>query len=74
MMEKEDVPVQDIQDFKKAIILMKSVDIVRANAAKEKEKRRSPSRYKDVKSKVGAQATNKDFNFSLAPSRLFGMS
>jgi len=35
MMEKEDVPVQDIQDFKKAVILMKSVDIVRANAAKE---------------------------------------
>lgn len=54
MMEKEDVPVQDIQDFKKAVILMKSVDIVRANAAKEREKRRSPTRYKEVKSKVGS--------------------
>ena len=33
---------------------MKSVDIVRANAAKEREKRRSPTRYKEVKSKIGS--------------------
>lgn len=51
-MEKEDVPAQDIEDFKKAVILMKSVDLVRANAEKERKKRTSPDRYTKVKSKI----------------------
>jgi hypothetical protein len=58
-MEKEDVPAQDIEDFKKAVILMKSVDLVRANAEKERQKRTSPSRYDKVKSKITAQVSGK---------------
>lgn len=57
-MERDDVPFQDIEDYKKAIILKKSVDMVRANAKREREIRTSPSRYSKVRSKVGIHPTN----------------
>ena len=51
-MEKEDVPAQDIEEYKRAVILMKSIDVIRSHAEKQRQRRESPSRYDKVKSKI----------------------
>lgn len=61
------MPVQDIEDYKKAMILMKSVDLVRYNAEKDRLRRTSPSRYTQIQSKLGNSKSNKTFEFSLQP-------
>lgn len=38
---------------------------MRAHAEKERQRRESPERYKQVKAKISGQVSNKDFEFSL---------
>lgn len=61
------MPASDIEEFKKAQILIKSVDLVRANAEKERRKRTSPQRYQKVKSKITSQMSTE---FGISPSAI----
>ena len=51
-MEKEDVPVQVIDDYKKSEILRKSMAVIKKHANKMENIRTSPDRYDKVKGKV----------------------
>ena len=54
-MEKEDVPAQVIEDYKKAEILRKSMAVVRIHAKRMQEIRQSPQRYEKVKGKINTK-------------------
>lgn len=51
-MEREDVPVQVIQEYKRAEIIRKSVAVVKEHAQKMEQIRTSPERYSRVQGKV----------------------
>lgn len=51
-MEKEDVPAQVIDEYRKAEILRKSMAVVKKHAQKMEDIRTSPDRYDKVKGKV----------------------
>lgn len=51
-MEKEDVPAQVIEEYKKAEILRKSMAVVKKHAKKMEEIRTNPDRYEKVKGKL----------------------
>ena len=51
-MEKEDVPAQVIEEYKKSEILRKSMAVIKKHAAKMENIRTSPDRYDKVKGKV----------------------
>ena len=51
-MEKEDVPAQLIDEYKKSEILRKSMAVVKKHAQKLEDIRKSPERYDRVKGKI----------------------
>mmetsp|Transcript_3494 Transcript_3494/g.4648 ORF Transcript_3494/g.4648 Transcript_3494/m.4648 type:complete len:188 (-) Transcript_3494:2653-3216(-) len=51
-MEREDVPAQLIDEYKKSEILRKSMAVVRSHAKKMEQIRSSPERYDRVKGKI----------------------
>ena len=51
-MEQEDVPAAVIEEYKKAEILRKSMNVVKKHAKKMEDIRQSPERYDRVKGKV----------------------
>lgn len=54
-MEKEDVPAQLIDEYKKSEILRKSMAVVRSHAKRMEEIRQSPERYDKVKGKINTK-------------------
>ena len=51
-MEREDVPAQVIDEYRKAEILRKSMAVVKKHAQRMEEIRTSPERYNRVQGKV----------------------
>lgn len=54
-MEKEDVPAQMIEEYKKSEILRKSMAVVKKHAQRLEEIRTSPDRYDRVKGKINTK-------------------
>lgn len=54
-MEKEDVPAQMIEEYKKSEILRKSMAVVKKHAKRMEDIRQSPERYDRVKGKINTK-------------------
>lgn len=54
-MEQEDVPVEDIEDYRKSEILRKSMAMVKKHAQRLADIRESPERYDRVKGKISTK-------------------
>ena len=54
-MEREDIPQEDIEEYKRSEILRKSMAVVKKHAQRLQDIRESPERYSRVKGKLSTK-------------------